>query len=283
VSLILVIARPGTVTDGTRTDGNGTQSPAPEAGADLGWLAEGVESISDLSVAYTATPSEAVVAAEQALAEGCREVAVVPVATGANGARIPSRDVVSLGRLLRETRELHPDASVSLVGAPPGRPATFDEILAVLHPATSDDADLLAQAIGRAFDGDTDRFGRFVRTLQRGVPRGTQIAWRGSAVQGYAYKTNEPFDAAGPRTSDLDIVVLGDAAMAAFHPEAFVVPGVNTLPLSDRTIWVAPSLDPARSAAQSIARRPVAIQAMARWFLDLRSGLQDQPYVLLDA
>jgi hypothetical protein len=45
---------------------------------------------------------------------------------------------------------------------------------------------------------------------------------------------------------------------------------------------VAPTIDPARSAAQSIARRPVSIQAMARWFLDLRSGLQGQPYVLLD-
>jgi hypothetical protein len=250
----------------------------------LGWLASGIDPSDDLAIAYTASPSEAALVAEQAMADGRPEVAVVPIAAELDGARgsFADTDLAGLGRLVSELSERHPDASVSLLAAAPDMPATFRDILALIHPAETDDADLLAGAIGRAFDGDAGQFGRFVRALQRGVPRGTQIALRGSAIQGYAYKSQEPFDARGPRTSDLDLVLLGDEAMAAWHPEAFVIPGVNTLPLSDRTNWVAPTIDPARSAAQAIAGRPVSIQAMARWFLDLRSGLQAQPYVLLD-
>jgi hypothetical protein len=115
------------------------------------------------------------------------------------------------------------------------------------------------------------------------MPEGTQLALRGSAVQGYAFRSQEPFDARGPGTSDLDVVLFGEEAMASWHPEAFVIPAINTLPLSDGSMWVAPSLDPARSAAQTIARRPVSLQAMARWFMDLRSGLQGTPYAILDA
>ena len=69
--------------------------------------------------------------------------------------------------------------------------------------------------------------------LQAGVPDGTRLVLRGSAVQGASYKTGEPFDARGPGTSDLDIVLLGDEAMAAWEPEAFYLPGVNTQPLYD--------------------------------------------------
>ena len=58
--------------------------------------------------------------------------------------------------------------------------------------------------------------------------------------------------------------------------------GINTLPLSDDAGWVAPALDRARRRAQAIARRPVSIQAMAGWFLDLRTLVQGQPYVVLN-
>ena len=40
--------------------------------------------------------------------------------------------------------------------------------------------------------------------------------------------------------------------------------------------WLKPSV------AQAIARRPVSIQAMAGWFLDLRTLVQGQPYVVLN-
>ena len=76
---------------------------------------------------------------------------------------------------------------------------------------------------------------------------------------------------------------MGDEAMAAWEPEAFYLPGVNTQPLDDER---ARHRRPARSsgprrAPRTAAGRPVALQAMARWFLDLRSGLQGTPYVVL--
>jgi hypothetical protein len=44
---------------------------------------------------------------------------------------------------------------------------------------------------------------------------------------------------------------------------------------------VAPALDPARRAAQELVGRPVNIQAMARWFLELRAIVQGQHHVTL--
>ena len=73
---------------------------------------------------------------------------------------------------------------------------------------------------------------------------------QGSAIQGASYKTGEPFDSRGPGTSDLDVVLLGDEAMAAWEPEAFYLPGVNTQPLDDSASDIAdPRLDRARRAA----------------------------------
>jgi hypothetical protein len=97
-----------------------------------------------------------------------------------------------------------------------------------------------------------------------------------------SYTTGEPFDVRGRGTSDLDIVLIGEEAMAAWAPEAFYLPGVNSQPLDDAAPGVATAaLEAARETAQHIAGRPVALQAMARWFLDLRSALQGTPYVVL--
>ena len=272
MSLILVVARePGP----ERTD-------APDSW--LGWLAGDVElSQDDVTVDYTDGAAGALAATERAIREGRREVAIVPVADQQPGGPSPDGDVADLSAWVAKRAQRQPDASVHVVGAPPARPPTFSEIIAELHPPDSGDPQLLTAAIERAFDGDTTRFGEFVKALQGGVPRGTRLALRGSAIQGHAYRTEEPFDAKGPGTSDLDVVLFGDEAMAAWHDDGYVVRGVNTLPLSDKTAWLAPSLDPARREAQAIARRPVSLQAMAPWFLDLRSALQVQPYVLLDA
>lgn len=279
MSLFLVVSR-------MRSDAN---VPEPAASLGLGWadwLSGGISAgTGELTVAYAAHPTDADAAAEQALRAGYRDVVVIPVADAtANGD--PDRiaaEMEELLALLESRAHRHRGAQVVLVGRPPDTAPTFAEILAVLHPPDSADPELLRAAIDRAFDGDTERFGRFARTLQRGVPPGTQLALRGSAIQGYSYRTLAPFDARGPGTSDLDIVLLGSDAMAAWNEDAYFVPGVNTLPLSDESPGLAPGLEPARVAAQAIARRPVAIQAMARWFLDLRSGLQGQPYVVIDA
>jgi hypothetical protein len=121
-----------------------------------------------------------------------------------------------------------------------------------------------------------------VRTLRAALPPGTTIALRGSTVAGRSYKTGEPFDAGGPGTSDLDVVIVGEPVVGLWVPEAQLLGGINTLPLSDDAGWVAPALDRARRRAQAIARRPVSIQAMAGWFLDLRTLVQGQPYVVLN-
>ena len=140
---------------------------------------------------------------------------------------------------------------------------------------------LAAGALERGFGGDPARLRRFVTTVGSALPAGTSIGLRGSAVVGRAYETGAPFDAAGPGTSDLDVVIIGDEVMDLFVADAQLLAGINTLPLSDKDDWVAPTLDPARREAQAIVGRPVSIQAMPRWFLDLRSVVQDQPYVIL--
>lgn len=132
----------------------------------------------------------------------------------------------------------------------------------------------------RAFRGDPDLYRQFLGTLREHIGH-ADIVLRGSAVTGESYRGHEAFDANGPGTSDLDIVLIGRDALQLWIPQAFYVRWVNTIPLSDRTRWVAPGLDPAREAAQKLVGRPVNIQAMARWFLSLRAILQGQPHVTL--
>jgi hypothetical protein len=134
--------------------------------------------------------------------------------------------------------------------------------------------------VRRAFRGDPDLYAAFLATLR--APIGAaEIVLRGSAVTGESYRGHEPFDAHGPGSSDLDIVMVGADALSLWKPEAFYVPGVNTYPLNDKSPWVAPVLEPAREAAQALVGRPVSIQAMPRWFLQLRSILQRQRHVTL--
>jgi hypothetical protein len=136
------------------------------------------------------------------------------------------------------------------------------------------------EVIERAFKGDEWVLRRFVATLRE--PLGdSRIVLRGSAVTGESYRGRERFDARGPGTSDLDLVVLGEDAMRLWLPNAFYFPGVNTKPLGDKSRWVAPTLDLARQAAQALVERPVNIQAMAAWFLELRALLQVQRHVFL--
>lgn len=264
-------ARPGTLAHGT----------LDELAAAIG-----PDGVTDATVAYADGPVGVEAAIERAIAAGLDDVAVLPVAVAAEPGETPYPSPAALDELrdrVSAACRRHPEAEVLLVGPPTTDTPKLAEVLAVLRSEGSEEPDLLDAAVARAFDGDAGRFGRFMSILQEAVPRGTRIALRGSVVQGESYRTGEPFDAKGPGTSDLDLVLLGDEAMALWRPDAFYVPGVNTYPLYDGQRWVAPDLDPARSAAQEVAERPVAVQAMARWFLDLRSGLQGTPYVLLDA
>jgi hypothetical protein len=238
----------------------------------------------DPTVQYAATAQEAIDAVQARIDDGAAAVAVVPVGLAVDDAEgsLGDPDLLELHRRLDEIGRAHPDVELQYVGPPFDHAPALEAAVAALRPAGSEEPALLAGAIDRAFGGDLDRFARFMAALQAGVPPGTRIVLRGSSVQGVSYTTGEPFDARGPGTSDLDVVLIGEEAMAAWAPEAFYLPGVNTQPLYDDARDIAsPALEEARAAAQAVAGRPVALQAMARWFLDLRSGLQGTPYVVL--
>ncbi|HEX5827011.1 MAG TPA: hypothetical protein VFY23_05795 [Candidatus Limnocylindrales bacterium] len=238
----------------------------------------------DPTVSYAGSPDEALEAVRARIADGAAAVAVVPVALAVEDAEGSLRDpdLLELHRRLDELGREHPGVELQYVGPPFDHAPALEAAVAALRPAGSEEPALLTGAIERAFGGDLERFARFMAALQAGVPVGTRLVLRGSAVQGSSYKTGEPFDAKGPGTSDLDVVLLGEEAMAAWAPEAFYLPGVNTQPLYDDAPDIAdPALEEARRQAQEAAGRPVALQAMARWFLDLRSGLQGTPYVVL--
>jgi hypothetical protein len=316
MSLVLVVARPSRLTDpdttlpadapadalaaaaATRTDvwravGDELEelrSLAPTGAAGgiapgaLDLLAAQVAGDDDDPTVTYAHPGEAVAAVQRAIEGGAGAIAVVPVALAVDAPSATLRDpeLTGLRVALDELAGRHPEVDLQYVGPPFHHVPALESAIGALRPAGSDEPALFAGAIERAFDGDLERFGRFMAALQAGVPEGTRLVLRGSAVQGASYKTGEPFDARGPGTSDLDVVLLGDEAMATWEPEAFYLAGVNTQPLDDSASDIAdPRLERARREAQEAAGRPVALQAMARWFLDLRSGLQGTPYVVL--
>jgi hypothetical protein len=262
--------------------GTGALPPSPDA---LAALANAIAADGDdPSVRYAADIDETLAAVAAAIEAGASSLAVVPVALALDAAddRLADPSLERLGEHLDQLAADHPGVEIQYLGPPFHRVPALESAIAALRPADSEEPALLAGAVARAFDGDLDRFGRFMSALQGGVPPGTRLILRGSAVQGESYRTGEPFDARGPGTSDLDIVLLGEEAMASWEPEAFYLPGVNTQPLDDAASDIAdPRLERARREAQAAAGRPVSLQAMARWFLDLRSGLQGTPYVVL--
>jgi hypothetical protein len=237
----------------------------------------------EITVTYASDEAGALEAAlERAIAAGGRELLVVPLAVAVEEPSPPG-DLRDLDRRVEAIEGRHPGVEVVYVGPPWDDAPTLQAIVDLLGTgAEPGPTQLLALLVERAFEGDWDRFAAFVATLRSGLPADTRIVVRGSAVQGESYRSGEPFDARGPGTSDLDVVLLGDAAMTLWRPDAFYLPGVNTLPLDDHDRSVAADLDPTRTAAQEIARRPVAIQAMAPWFLELRSALQGTAYLVVD-
>ncbi len=251
----------------------------------IGHLAEAIAADDeDPAIAYATGREETRRAVERWIDAGVAAIAVVPVAVAVDAptSDLEDPDLARLHQDLDALARRHPGIEIQYVGPPFHDAPALEAAIAALRPAGSEEPALLAIAVERAFDGDIGRFGRFMQALQRGVPEGTVVALRGSAVQGASFQTGEPFDARGSGTSDLDLVLLGEEAMARWHPDGFYLPGVNTLPLDDSSPTIADViLERARREAQAIAGRPIALQAMARWFLDLRSALQGTPYVIL--
>jgi hypothetical protein len=132
-----------------------------------------------------------------------------------------------------------------------------------------------------AFGGDAARFEAFCRELEEFVPPGTSVILRGSAVTGRRWRDDQPFDADGEGTSDLDVTLVGDAGLVYFVATGFFVPGVHSRPLSDKDPDIAPDLVPLRARLMAMTGRPVNIQASREIVIELRGDLLGQPYLTL--
>jgi hypothetical protein len=130
-----------------------------------------------------------------------------------------------------------------------------------------------------AFNGDEARFERFVNMIRRAVPDGTQVILRGSAVTGYRWADNQPFDADGPGTSDVDVTFLSADMVEKW--ETFYIPMLHTTPLSEDYPDACPPLNNLRSKLCRLAGRPVNLQASASLVQFVRDVLFDQPYYTL--
>jgi hypothetical protein len=143
------------------------------------------------------------------------------------------------------------------------------------------DAEILERIIQLGFDGDPSRFEAFKEKLRAGLPEGTGVALRGSVVTNEKYEDGRPFDADGKRTSDLDVTLIGKAAMDCWNKDDFYIPALHTKPLGDKAPDIAPSLNPLREALQSLVKRPVNFQATANIILFGRDVLFDEPYFII--
>jgi hypothetical protein len=119
--------------------------------------------------------------------------------------------------------------------------------------------------------------------VRKGIPEGTGVVLRGSAVTGQRWGDGAPFDADGPGTSDLDLTLVGADVLALFKVTGFYVPGVHSRPLSDEDPLLAPDLIPLRQQLIAMVGRPVNIQATRDFVMQLRGDLLGQPYLTLIA
>jgi hypothetical protein len=140
------------------------------------------------------------------------------------------------------------------------------------------EAEKRENVIRLVFDGNIERFEEFVRMIRDELPGGTGVVLRGSAVTGKRWKDGAPFDADGPGTSDIDLTLVGDAAIGLFTVTGFFVPGMHSRPLSDDDPGIAPDLVPLREALMTMTGRPVNIQASRTVVMKVRGDLLDQPY-----
>ena len=132
-----------------------------------------------------------------------------------------------------------------------------------------------------AFGGSRERFDDFIDTLRREIPPGTGAVLRGSAVTGRRWKDGAPFDADGPGTSDLDLTLVGEAAIGLFTVTGFFVPGLHSRPVSEEDPDIAPDLIPLREMLMAMTGRPVNIQASRDIVIQVRGDLLGQPYLVL--
>ena len=145
------------------------------------------------------------------------------------------------------------------------------------------EAEKLENLIRLAFGGSRERFDEFLNIVRRDIPPGTGVVLRGSAITGQRWKDGAPFDADGPGTSDLDLTLVGPAAIGLFTVTGFFVPGMHSRPVSKDDPDIAPSLIPLRETLMAMVGRPVNIQASRDIVIQFRGDLLGQPYLVLVA
>jgi hypothetical protein len=151
---------------------------------------------------------------------------------------------------------------------------------AAASAASSDDQRTIrARVIRLAFGGDERRFEEFVRMLAGATPPGVQVILRGSAVTGHKWMSDDPFDADGPGTSDLDVTFVGGDMVMLFRE--FHIAGIHSTPLSEAHPFASPALGPLRKQLCAMTGRPVNLQATTSLVQFVRDIVMNQPYLVL--
>lgn len=140
---------------------------------------------------------------------------------------------------------------------------------------------MMGNVIRLVFGGDPVKFEEFCDVLREFLPADCAAVLRGSAVTGFRHDDHAPFDADGPGTSDLDLTLVGDSAVKYFTLTGFYVPGVHSIPLSDKHPDIAPQLVPLQARLVRMVHRPVNIQGTRDWVMFVREHMFDQPYLTL--
>ncbi|HEY6189431.1 MAG TPA: hypothetical protein VIW80_17400 [Pyrinomonadaceae bacterium] len=143
------------------------------------------------------------------------------------------------------------------------------------------DEEVRERVIRLGFGGDARRLDEFCEKMRAGLPKGTGVVLRGSVVTAERWEDGAPFDADGPRSSDLDVTLVGSRVMEFWDSEAYYIPGLHTKPLGDKDPGIAPGLNPLRLTLQQMVGRPVNFQATSNLILFARDVLFDQPYYTL--
>ena len=130
-----------------------------------------------------------------------------------------------------------------------------------------------------AFGGEPSRYEEFIKELEGATPDGVDVILRGSAVTGHKWGSDEPFDADGPGTSDLDVTFVGGDMVMLFRE--FHIPGIHSVPLSEQHPFASPSLAPLRERLCDMVNRPVNLQATTSLVQSVRDVVMDQPYLIL--
>lgn len=135
------------------------------------------------------------------------------------------------------------------------------------------------RVIRLAFGGDPQRFNQFIQVLRDATPDGVDVILRGSSVTGHKWGSDEPFDADGPGTSDLDVTFVGGDMVMLFRE--FHIPGIHSVPLSEQHPFASPTLGPLRERLCSMTKRPVNLQATTSLVQYVRDVSMNQPYLVL--